>query len=83
MSEEKLLKERDILIRIKASGGPTNPLEWFTDQICYEEDMLYHQVSDCHQMVQQVLRQLNLENQRVQGVGKGTLYLAHLAEEEK
>lgn len=34
-------------------------------------------------MVQQVLRQLNLENQRVQGVGKGTLYLAHLAEEEK
>ncbi len=68
---------------MKAIGGPTNPLEWFTDEICHEEDMLYQLVNDCQLLVQQVLRQLNLENQRVGGVGKGTLYLAHIADEER
>lgn len=31
LTEEKLQKEKDIFIKLKAEGGPTNPLEWFTE----------------------------------------------------
>ena len=38
LTEEKLLKEREIFQKLNVIGGPTNPVEWFYDRIDYEED---------------------------------------------
>ena len=83
LTSEKVQREKDLITRMRANGGQTNPMEWFAEKVCREEDMLYHLVKDQYMQVKQVLKQLNLENMRAGGVGKGTLYLAHLADEER
>lgn len=41
LTEEKLKTEKEIFQKINAAGGPTNPMEWFTEQVDTEEDQLY------------------------------------------
>ncbi|CDW88922.1 zinc carboxypeptidase family [Stylonychia lemnae] len=82
LTEEKLQKERDLIQKLNAVGGPTNPLEWYYEKFEDDEDELYMLVQQQQNIIQQALRQMNIEAIK-SNIHKGTLYLANLTDEER
>eukprot|EP00347_Sterkiella_histriomuscorum_P012296 403369133 len=86
LTDEKLQREKDFLTCLNCVGGPTNPLEWFYERTdssnSSDDDQLYNLVHDHNLLIQQSLRQLNIEAMKA-NVYKGTLYLANLTDEER